>query len=128
VTNFSSVQDYDNTQWNVTFGLEFRQEFFTEYAPGYTPDNLRAVQVTMNGLYNYGTYWVGQPSTAQWTANYGPVTISQVLNPNLATITAKTTVRLSTDPGIAGQIVYVNSRDSPATWPSFLYLKIWVAD
>jgi hypothetical protein len=134
VTNFSSELRLDGgepsnpTGWIVSFVLEFRQAFFDAYAPGYTPDNLRMVNVTMNGEgANYflqtGVFWTGQSNAATWTTSgSGGVAVSYSLAPSPIETIARTGVSFSSD-----QYVYVNSRYSPIAWPYYLFLKFWVA-
>jgi hypothetical protein len=134
VTNFRSEVRLDSGEfptpqgWIVSFFLEFRQAFFDAYAPGYTPDHLRMVNVTMNGEgANYflqtGVYWTGQSNAATWTtSSQGGVTVSYSLAPSPIETIARAGVSFSSD-----QYVYVNSRYSPTAWPYYLFLKFWVA-
>jgi hypothetical protein len=135
VTNFSSVPDFSNNSWSVSFGLEFRQAFFDAYVPGYTPDSLRMAQVLLSGPGQNGNYYIGKPNVATWTnigttsegvSNEGPLPAipTYTFNPAPGEIVAKTSVVFQTGANeIVSAIVL-----SPANWPTYLYLKIWVSD
>jgi hypothetical protein len=137
VAGFQSAAIIDENgtiiNWSVSFTLEFFQAFFDTYAPGYGPDDMRMVNVTMNPqganyFLQYGVYWNGQPSTARWTSPQNSVnTVSFITNPNLGQIVYRASFSFATDTGIAGQVVAVNGRYSPASWPAYLYLRFWVS-
>jgi hypothetical protein len=128
VTNFQSSYSTDDggaiLGYYVNFGLEFRQAFFDAYAPGYTPNDLRSVNVTMEGPGNYGVSWIGQPSTSNWITNgHNGTAITYTMSPNLSATVARTTIAFSST-----EVIPVNNRYSPPAWPAFLYLKFYVAD
>jgi len=137
VAGFQSAAIIDENgtiiNWSVSFTLEFFQAFFDTYAPGYGPDDMRMVNVTMNPqganyFSQFGVSWQGYPNTARWTAPQNSVnTVSFITSPNVGQIVYRASFAFATDPGIAGQIVAVNGRYSPASWPAYLYLRFWVS-
>jgi hypothetical protein len=137
VTNFTSVASSGpGVYWTVSFTLEFSQAFFDTYVPGYTPDSLRTAQVSLDGPGQEGNYWVGQPNVATWNTWPPGGTIQTagtssgqryLFGPAPSTVTGKAAFAFTTEQ-LSFPIVGGNIRSSPAAWPSYLYLKIWVSD
>jgi len=141
VTNFASVgSSGPGLYWTVSFTLEFSQAFFDTYVTpsqpsggGYTPNSLRMVQVSLDGPGQIGNYWIGEPNVATWDSYTPGGTIQTagtssgqryLFDPSPSTVTGKANFAFTTSQLAVGS----GLRVSPAAWPTYLYLKIWVSD
>jgi hypothetical protein len=127
ITNFFSTGNVDAESgafsYTVSFSITYSQAWFDTYAPGYNPSHLRMAVVRPGDL-AYGTYWVGYPTTTNWTIGCSQPgfvvteSLTGFSNPTSTTSVTWTTI----DGGsVAGQGY------SPWIWPSRLKLTTYFA-
>jgi len=127
ITNFFSTGNVDAESgafsYTVSFSITYSQAWFDTYAPGYNASHLRMAVVRPGDL-AYGTYWVGYPTTTNWTI--GCSQPNHVVTESLTGFSNPTSTTSVTWTTIDGG--YVSGQGlSPWIWPSRLKLTTYFA-